>query len=180
MPNFDEIKQNVYDSLIPMFNERSVYKHAEGTGKSLYNQVEGRLHEMVDIKPIIDFVTLHARLYWKELGYRNVHDVHVMHSWANINPPGGFITAHTHSPAPLAASFYVNATPEMGNLFLEHPLVTLLSHQPYNTGYLGYSNKQEVEVLSGKLVMFPGYINHWTGKNPTSETRMGLAFHITN
>lgn len=181
MPNFDNIKHQLLDTLIPMFHENSNHRNSEGTGKSLYWQVDGQLHNHIEMKSILEFVTDHAKIYWKELGYRNVDKLKITHSWANSTPKGGWIRQHNHLPCPVVGSFYIDATPEMSNIFFEHPLNSLLAHQPYNhEGKESFMNCIEVPVEPGKLVLFPGYLNHWTNKNITNKLRVGLSFNFMN
>jgi len=181
MPDFSEIQQELINKLLPLFHERSLHKNSEGTGKSLYWQVNGQLHNHIDLNPVLDFLIAHAKIYWKELGYRNVDKVKVTHSWANTTPNAGWIRQHNHLPCPIVGSFYIDAIPDMGNLFFEHPLNSLLAHQPVeHSGTESYMNSLEVPVESGKLILFPGYLTHWTNPNPTNLDRIGLSFNFMN
>jgi hypothetical protein len=178
MPDFD--KQETLDKIMPLFNEPSFHINSEGAGKSTYWQDTGQLHKHVDISKILNFVLEHAKIYWKELGYKEPDKICIGHSWANNTPTNGWIRNHNHLPCPVVGSFYINATPEMGNLIVEHPLSSVLAYQPWkNLSHTeSYLNTIEVESQSGKLVLFPGYLNHWVHKNTTSENRIGLAFNI--
>jgi uncharacterized protein (TIGR02466 family) len=178
MPNYD--KQGTIDKLMPFFDESSLHLNSEGEGKSNYWQINGKLHDHVDISDITTFIMEHARIYWKTLGYGRIEKLKISHSWANITPHNGWIRNHNHLPCPIVGSFYVNATPEMGNLIIEHPLSTMLAFQPWENMSLteSYTNTIEIEAYSGKLVLFPGYLNHWVHKNETHEDRIGIAFNI--
>jgi len=180
MPEFDNIKQQVIDTVLPLFKETSQHKHI-GNGQSCFWDVDGKLHDVVDLTPITDFVTEHARIFWKDLGYANSDRLRIYDSWANVMPEHGQALYHHHRPCPLVGSFYIHATTGTGNLFIEHPLNSLLAYQPFAPDMTdSYNNFYEIEAVSGKLVLFPGYLNHFTKKNITEENRLGLAFNFMN
>ena len=178
-PNFGIIKEDISTKLLNLFNKDSTHRNFGGTAKCNYWQVNGQLHNYEEVKLIVEFVTAQAKLYWKDIGYKNVDRVGIRHCWANVTPKGGCTKNHHHLPAPVSGCFYVNATPEMGNIVFEHPFIKTLAYQPWdNSLTTAYSNTIEIESMSGKLVLFPGYLNHWVNDNITDNNRIVIAFNI--
>jgi uncharacterized protein (TIGR02466 family) len=98
--------------------------------------------------------------------------------WANDIPPGGFTPAHNHNPVPVGGAFYINATPDKGNLYLEDPLEMVHGKAPRDYMHKPYLYTETITVKPGKLIMFPGWMRHHTRSNMTQENRYVLGFNI--
>lgn len=132
-------------------------------------------------KPVVDFVNEHSQLYWKALGYDTSMRPEVYEMWTNIYKQDSFIEMHNHSPIHMTASFYLKHPSNGGNIVFEHPNATLLKHQPYNFDQIRYTAfEQEVTVTSGTLVIFPGYMNHKTQPNMSTEDRIIIGSNVCN
>lgn len=179
MPNYEEVVKDAIDKILPLFEEDiDPFPHSIDGHKSLYYR-HSRLTETVDLSKIIQFVNEQAQSYWEMLNYSKFLKPYVIQSWANITPRGGRLATHSHSPAPIAGVFYLNATPEMGNFVIEHPLETILKCQPYEFDFKPKTIfNHEVKSETGKLILFPGYLRHGTLPNLTDESRIVLGLNI--
>lgn len=138
------------------------------------------LHNNPAFGNIVEAIQTHVEIYWKELGYN--YNPYIYEMWTNKYPPGSFIDIHNHAPIPLTVSFYLKKETDAGNLVFEHPLETLLKHQPikalqdrdaYHTLF-----DHEVEVTSGDLVIFPGWLRHKTQINNSNSDRIIIGANI--
>jgi ectoine hydroxylase-related dioxygenase (phytanoyl-CoA dioxygenase family) len=75
------------------------------------------------------------------------------------------------------AVLYIDASPEQGTLVIENPLDMILMTQPISPE-VKYPMRQEIEVHTGDLVIFPGYLKHSVNPNLTDKERIVLAFNI--
>jgi uncharacterized protein (TIGR02466 family) len=180
LPEFDKIQSELIERVSKSFSTPDNLDHelSEGGSTSSYYKYNFRLEDHIDIKILVDFATDQSKIYWKELGYRDDFKPKVFFTWANLTPPGGSWAMHNHNPCPLSACFYLNASPEMGNLIFENPLSTLLGTQPYPIDYVTRKFEHTVLAESGKLVIFPGYLNHRVEKNTSNTTRLIVGFNI--
>jgi uncharacterized protein (TIGR02466 family) len=179
MPNCEDIIKKAIENIMPLFDESIEPFHASVDGhKSLYYR-NSKLANSVDLTEIINFVNEQSQIYWDSLHYSKLLKPYVIQSWANITPNGGKLSVHSHSPAPIAGVFYLNATPEMGNFIIENPLDALLKCQPYEFDFKpkNFLN-HEISIASGKLILFPGYLKHGTLPNPTDDLRIVLGLNI--
>lgn len=137
------------------------------------------LHKLFpeETKEVVEFVESCARKYWQECGYYQELEPFLYQLWANKTPRDGYIDSHLHGNMPFTGVLYLDASPNQGNIFLENPLETLLMTQPISPE-VKYPMGEEINVNSGDLIMFPGYLRHSVRPNLTDTPRLILAFNI--
>ena len=159
-------------------NQQSI----RGDGVCTYNTAR-ELNNTSEFKTIKEFINEHAEIYWKELGYDPKQKPAVFEMWTNIYKTGSFIDIHSHSPIQMTACFYLQYPPNGGDLVFEHPLATLLKHQPYDHSLIREHPEYweyNVPMKTGDLVIFPGYINHKTLPNKSNMDRIMIGANICN
>lgn len=187
-PNYDKIQQKMIDIVLEKLSQNSSYTGHDhpimnGSIAMLFdrlasNNFDPEIDDPV-VKELHDFIYEHGKKYWEILNFSKKLNPYVLQLWVNSVPKGGFVASHNHNPTPISGVFYVNATPEMGNLFLENPLDLVLGKSIYNTESRTPKRfNHEVESRSGKLILFPGWIKHFTKANPTDHLRMSMAVNI--
>lgn len=143
------------------------------------NEGERKIIENPHLKNLHEWIDFHSREYWKALNFSNKLDPYILQLWATATGRGGFVASHNHNPVPIAGVFYLKSSPELGNLFLENPNDLVLGKSAYNTDRLAPTRfNHEIETVSGKLVLFPGWMKHFTRPNPTDEIRMSMAINF--
>jgi uncharacterized protein (TIGR02466 family) len=178
-PNFEEIKEDVFNVVLPHFNDpfenkKRVDHFSDGTTiKTLSTKFD--VHKNPKLNFLVEFIETHCKIYWKDSGYTNTIDPYITVMWALLTSKGGFTAPHNHNPWPIGGAFYVNADNGTGDLFLENPLEMLLGKQPVDIdGPTIYTER--IKVKSGKLVLFPGWMRHHSQTNTTDGQRMVLGF----
>ncbi len=182
-PNFKDIQQDLIANLQSNFNSKFVNEYEghehpikNGAITMLYDKFENKPIENPMLQSIHDFIHEHGKNYWNVLNLSKHLNPYVLQLWMNAVPRGGFVASHNHNPTPISGVFYINAEPRMGNLFLENPLDLVLGKSAYHSETRTPTRfTYEVESVSGKLVLFPGWMKHYTKPNPTDEIRMSMA-----
>jgi uncharacterized protein (TIGR02466 family) len=132
-----------------------------------------------NLKLIFDWITHHGNEYWKILNLSQHLNPYILQLWATGVKRGGFVASHNHNPVPVSGVFYLKAEPRLGNLFLENPLDLVLGKSPHHVDQRTPTRfNYEVQALSGKLVLFPGWMKHFTRPNPTDDLRMSMAVNF--
>lgn len=174
----EKIKNDLFPKLAPVFETASgnnVQSMQDGTVCSFYEA--SNLHNDPVCKDLVEFVEHHARIYWQELQYTNDLTPYLVQMWANKTPKGGWIQSHLHGSIPLTGSLYVTAGRNMGDLIIENPLDSILVSQP-----MDYKAQEtlhhRVEVSTGDLVLFPGWLRHRVEPNLTDQQRLILGLHF--
>jgi uncharacterized protein (TIGR02466 family) len=185
-PNFQNIQDdliNYIKSKLPEVNEYQGHDHPikNGSIAMLFDKLKTEKIEDPNVQKIFDFITEHGKQYWKTLDFTQYLDPYILQLWVNSVPKGGFVASHNHNPTAISGVFYINAEPSMGNLYLENPLDLVLGKSIYFTDTENRVPKRfnyEVESVSGKLVLFPGWLKHFTKTNLTEHNRMSMAVNF--
>ena len=189
-PNFENIKQQLIDNITSNFNSEFVNEYSghdhplrAGAVTKIYDKFtyseEGKTIDDPNLKLVFDWITEHGKEYWKILNLSQHLNPYILQLWATAVKQGGFIASHNHNPIPVAGVFYLKAEPRLGNLFLENPLDLVLGKSPnHSDQHTPTRFNYEVEAISGKLVLFPGWMKHFTRPNPTDDLRMSMAVNF--
>ena len=101
--------------------------------------------------------------------------------WANINPPGGYNRTHIHPNSLWSGVYYVKTPKNCGHLKLEDPRsVSLMSRPNHIEGEQPSRLWREVhfEPVTGRLIMFPSWVNHGVDPNMSNEIRISVSFNF--
>lgn len=178
-PDFHKIKQKLLEDLEPHFSTLAPgNQYVDEEGRPMIYRTLPNLEKNPKFKELIEFFEYHGRIYWKESNLTSRVEPYVLHMWSNKIPPGGFTPVHVHTPIPIAAAFYVHATDDMGVLEIENPLDTIEKLQPRDNNLAPYYHTHHVNVSDGKLVLFPGWVRHFTRSNMTKEDRVIISCNI--
>lgn len=161
-------------------NEYNGHNHPirNGAITPIYKQQDGPITDPT-LKSLFDFITFHGKEYWNVLNLSKKLDPYILQLWATAVKQGGFVASHNHNPVPISGVFYLKAEPRLGNLFLENPLDLVLGKSSYHSETQTPTRfNHEIEAVSGKLVLFPGWMKHFTNPNPTDEIRMSMAVNF--
>lgn len=142
-------------------------------------QKEGTTINDPNLKLVFDWITEHGKEYWKILNLSQYLNPYILQLIGTETVRGGFVASHNHNPVPIAGVFYLKAAPTMGNLFLENPLDLILGKSAnHSETRIPTTFNYEVEAVSGKLVLFPGWMKHFTKPNTTDDMRISMAVNF--
>lgn len=178
-PNFESIQEDIIGYLKPHFETPADGNEYFGSdGKASIIRTGNSLHQDPNLKEIKDFIEFHLKEYWKNYKLTSRVDPYILQMWANIVPPYGFTPAHNHNPTPIGGAFYVNATSEMGDLYLENPLENIEGKMPRDYAHSPLLMVEKIKVSPGKLILFPGWLRHHTRSNMSTQDRYVIGFNL--
>jgi len=134
-----------WDKLKPVCEELVNIEKAQmnlvRNGKTSYVN-EIHPHTMDEFKPFYD---------WLSISMGN--EFFIGNSWVNVHHPGGSTIAHDHPNVSMVSAAYLSI--------------------PNNSGYFEYKDVtwKELPTVSGDVIIFPGWIEHRTQINNSSEDR---------
>jgi uncharacterized protein (TIGR02466 family) len=113
------------------------------------------------------------------------HAPEITTGWVNVNKPNGISlqnnVPHLHPGRFWTFVYYVKAEPGCGNLDLSSPLRNMLGYAIPNQVYsrLTPFNALQWSITPepGKLIMFPGWIEHQAHRNKSLEDRISIAIN---
>ena len=118
-------------------------------------------------KIILDQSTLFCIAY--NLNYNFL----VKESWVNICEKGGFQFEHQHLPFLLSGVYYYKASGDEGDIQFTSPN-PWLDRNTYPFGH----DKVFYKPVTGRLIIFPSYLQHLVKINNTEHQRISLSFNI--
>ena len=116
--------------------------------------------------------------FFQELKAVEPKEIYCVGMWCSINKPKSMHQRHIHPMSACSGTYYVNADPEMGNIFI---------HDPYDNRQMGVNFKPDsplafdtyaVPVKSRKVIMFPGWVSHSVQQNMSDKDRIGVSFNF--
>lgn len=115
----------------------------------------------------------HLKQYCAELGFQ-LGD-YKRTSWIAKTLQGGHTFAHTHGTADISGVYYFQTTGNDGDIFFISPVTSAISSLCYQK----YVERQEYSPEVGKLLLFPGWLEHGVKTNTVDVERISLAFSIS-
>lgn len=189
-PDYNNIQDNLINYITANFNSEFINEYSghdhpirAGALTRIYDkfkyQKEGKSIDDPNLKSIFDWITVHGKEYWKILNLSQHLDPYILQLWATAVKQGGFVASHNHNPVPVSGVFYLKSERGLGNLFLENPLDLVLGKSPHHVDERAPTRfNYEIEAVSGKLILFPGWMKHFTKPNPTEDVRMSMAVNF--
>jgi len=187
---YSDIKESLIDYINKNFNNEYVdglvkHDHPIRSGEliRIYDRFtyenQKKTIDDPNLKSLFNWITEQGKEYWKILSLSNQLDPYILQLLVTKVQRGGFVSTHNHNPVPISGVFYLNAEPRLGNLYLENPLDLVLGKNINNKDTTTPSKfNYEIQAISGKLVLFPGWMKHFTDPNPTDEMRMSMAVNF--
>lgn len=106
------------------------------------------------------------------MGYSTVyHKYSITNSWLNVHYRGGKTHAHNHSNTFMAAAAYLYMPENGGFIEAKDPLEDLKGFYYHDTHDWMW---REIPVVSGDILVFPGWLKHRTQTNNSNEERWVL------
>ena len=187
-PDYKNIQDQLIKEVSTYFGDdfSSDYNHHDhpirnGNLKDIYNSRVTSEISHPNLKSVFDFITEEGKKYWDQvLGYSDLLKPYILNGWVTAVGKGGFVASHNHNPIPVAGVFYIKANEGQGNLYLENPSDLFIGRAPYkaNSGYVPQRFNYEMQSSSGKLILFPGWMKHFTKENTTNDIRISMAVNF--
>ena len=125
--------------------------------------------QMTAVEQAID---LHLKQYCNEIGFKP--RAYTRTSWIAKTNKGGHTFAHTHGDADIAGCYYFQTNEKDGDIYFSSPVGTAVSSLCFQK----YIQRCEHKPMVGKLLLFPGWLEHGVKTNTVDSERISLAFSI--
>jgi len=106
----------------------------------------------------------------------NIHttDIKIKQSWMTLTSQGQSNHTHSHGPADISGVYYFQTNGQDGSIYFESNNKLLSASALFNSGSHPIVYKPEV----GKLILFPGFVEHGVYENTTDNDRVSVSFNI--
>jgi uncharacterized protein (TIGR02466 family) len=97
-------------------------------------------------------------------------------SWMTLTGKGKRAHKHSHGPADIAGCYYFQTTGDDGDFYIESPNDRMLARSRL---FYDWSNdKVFYKPEVGKLLLFPGWVEHGIMTNNTDSERVSVSFNV--
>jgi uncharacterized protein (TIGR02466 family) len=102
---------------------------------------------------------------------------HILNSWVNKHDKGGWTDDHTHREIQFTTAIYLNVPEESGQILFRDPLEYHWAGEP--SEFRGRDNGAwyPVNVKTGDVLLFPGWLPHKTEVSRSNESRYVMTFN---
>jgi len=125
-------------------------------------------HQMFIIKKVID---LHITQFLEALKINKYE--YKMTSWITSFDKGEYAPVHNHLNADISGVYYYETNGKDGNIYFLTPALATTS-----SIFSKLADNFHVTPAEGKLLLFPGWLQHGVSTNTTISNRKSLAFNI--
>ncbi len=115
----------------------------------------------------------HLKIYCEELDF--AFRPFRLYSWFTKNEPGDYLQIHHHNDVDITGTYYFQSSGDDGEFFFESPVIAA----PHSLCYSSQHTRIYSQPKTGKLILFPGWINHGVLKNNSNNDRIGLSFNVS-
>jgi uncharacterized protein (TIGR02466 family) len=141
-------------------------------------QTDPTIHLLPQFAEFVAMVERHGQAVAKFLQLEAT-ELKMSGCWANINPPGGRNSTHSHPNNFLSGTYYVSLPGDVSHITFEDPRPQAHVMMPPRVAHNAYnSNVVTFEVRPGRLVIFPAWLNHSVPINRTPHDRVSIAFNL--
>jgi uncharacterized protein (TIGR02466 family) len=104
---------------------------------------------------------------------------HLSDSWINMHPPGAYTSEHHHQNVTVAVACYLHVPENSGRLMIKNPYHIYKLGDPVHEHYYAEGMDWEyIDVKTGDVLFFPGWLTHKTERNNSEEDRYIMSLNI--
>ena len=168
--NFEEIKKEFDEikSSVSYFDTPELWGNPQ---KLTTQNFEDDIIEIKRMKIIAKVIDDHLKAFLDALKFPMKK--YRMTSWITSNSKGQYSPVHNHLNADISGVFYYKTNEKDGSIFFVTPTLAMT-----NSILTKFSDNIYVKPEEGKILMFPGWLQHGVATNTTDNIRSSLAFNI--
>jgi uncharacterized protein (TIGR02466 family) len=172
LENQKEVQSDIANALIDIqYDDSDHYNHL---GKIFETTLAS--NDIITDKQMINVaqeIDKHLKQYCNELEFQ--FRAYTRTSWIAKTSQGGHTFPHTHGSTDISGCYYYQTTGTDGDIFFTSPVPSAISSLCFQK----YIERQEYKPEVGKLLLFPGWLEHGVKTNTVNSERISLAFSIS-
>ena len=178
-PIRDQI-QLEFDRVFQQLKQRNLFETVQG-----WNPKSPKLSDSTFLKSIVDDYQLtafkdellsHVIKFVAYYGVTNVtpNDFRIKQSWMTLTNQGESSHTHSHGSTDISGVYYFKTNENDGSIYFESSNKLMNASAMFSSSTHTISYKPEV----GKLILFPGFLEHGVYENTTDHERVSVSFNI--
>lgn len=178
-PKRDEIflvQHEIKTNLEKIFNT-DIFENPDGWNDGVKTNIKQRYNsiDFYNLSNLKQYIDKHVQQYIKSTKASDHKKIFLSHSWFNVTENNDYQDFHQHQDSVISGVYYYQTTGNDGDIVFRtpNPFVTL---ELFPLGdhfhkYVAY------KPAVGKIVIFPGWLDHKVEKNTEDTKRISIAFN---
>lgn len=138
-------------------------------------------NDNVETTEFVKYVETHSSKCIDDYGFAPNTKLELMNMWFSSNSNHGFNQVHNHAGAFLSGTFYLQVPKDAGEIVFyknayEEYITTGAAPIVQHTAISGSTCRYEART--GRVIMFPGYLQHAVMPTEGSDERVSLSFNM--
>jgi uncharacterized protein (TIGR02466 family) len=178
-PKYEEIFliQSEIKSTLPKILSTDLFENPEGWDDGVKTNIKQRFNtiDFYNLSNLKNYVDQHVRSYIKNIQASDHKSTFLSHSWVNITEKGDFQDFHQHQDSVISGVYYYQTNGNDGDIVFKTPN-PFIAQELFPLGnqvhkYVAY------KPAVGKIIIFPGWLDHKVEKNYSENARISIAFN---
>ena len=176
----DHLSDSLNDLAYKLEKEDSDFKPSEYPNGYTSFFTQSNLQSLPETRPLCLHIVEKTKELFHHCGYRTDQiPIAITALWCSIQRKGAQHGLHNHRMAMFSGTYYSKATDDAANLMFQTPLETHKMHMPHPVPQSeNFTDDHYVNAKSGRVVVFPSYLNHRVMTHQTDEDRISWSFNI--
>jgi uncharacterized protein (TIGR02466 family) len=169
--------QHELKSKLPHILKIDLFENPAGWNDGVKTNIKARHNTIHDFQLVnlSKYIENHVRNYVQQIGAWEPMPNRLGHSWINIIDTNTWQDWHQHQDATISGTYYYQTSSTDGDISFRTPNQFVeLELFPLGSAVNKFYN---IQPKVGKIVLFPGWLEHSVGRNPTSDTRISISFN---
>ena len=169
----DEIKKK-----LPIIEQTDVFNNPPGWNDGVQTNIKSRTNSIKDFEMhhLKKYIELHVKHYIDQTQAWHPVSIALRHSWINKTGKDQGQEWHQHQDAYISGTYYYQTTGNDGMFSIMHP-VPWMQQEMFPYGNIAEKH-YDVKPAVGKLLLFPGWLEHSVEKNKTDDIRISISFNL--
>jgi uncharacterized protein (TIGR02466 family) len=131
---------------------------------------------------LVDSILKKSDSLKSRLGFKEEYYFYLNNLWININQKSSFNRPHIHPDCLLAGVYYIDCNETQGKIVFRNPSMVqqcIIDEDSISKFTEFNSSSWSATPETGKLMIFPSWLEHYVEPNITDQERISIAFNIS-
>jgi uncharacterized protein (TIGR02466 family) len=169
----DEIKKK-----LPIIEQTDPFNNPIGWEDGVQTNIKARTNSINDfgLTHLKKYIEHHVKKYIDQTQSRHPVPIALRHSWVNKTSRDQGQDWHQHEDAYISGTYYYQTTGNDGMFNIMNP-TPWMRQELFPFGNIA-DRQYDIKPAVGKLLLFPGWLQHSVEKNKTDDTRISISFNL--
>ena len=175
---YTDVQNELQPIVDKLYNEGSWGQNPNWSSSSQYLSNKGdffeHLLQLENMKITGETIMNHCVNYMAAMNVQPAYKAAMTSSWLTLNKPGLSSHIHDHGNAHISGVYWFKTSGDDGDIVFRNTLKALKC----NTIGSSIAHETSFPPEQGRLILFPGFLDHSVNENKTNGDRISMSFNI--